>query len=58
MWEYKIVVIPFKDVGRPPDELTEEYLSPLGKEGWELVNVFRQMGGVGWVYTFKRRQGG
>ena len=54
-WEYKSVVIPFAEVGRPPEDLTAEYLTPLGNIGWELVNVFRQMGGVGWVYTFKRK---
>ena len=55
-WEYKTLVIPFSEVDREPDDLTTEYLTPLGSEGWELISCFRQMGGVGWVYTYKREK--
>ncbi len=53
-WETKLVIIPFSEVGRKPEDLTAEYLTPLGDKGWELVSCFRQMGGVGWVFAFKR----
>lgn len=55
MWETKIVIIPFEEVGKDPDYLNAKYLAYWGKEGWELVSAFIQMGGVGWVFVFKGR---